>query len=273
MLPGLPRCPCRVFRVVWSALFPLKWLAKCFQQSCAAMLAALLAAIIGCVILAFCELEWDAAAMVPGLLDQAYEFPVGVIKFLRCRTAAAAAAPAAASKCVGSDCKVSEKDLGEMKENEKEQRVQFFVKHGSTSSVVRSSSLDVVSDVLQLHADEYAVCGSRMINMESTLSQNGIGNGSNVQVLRRLRGGAGAYLGGSAKCVTLRGVGLLGSDAIGVMLLVIRFQTTFPWVLWDGRPHRRVVLVLLLAVLFPVMFHLGVLVLSVPSPSGSRCWS
>ena len=73
--------------------------------------------------------------------------------------------------------------------------MQFFVKYGSgTSSVVRSSSLDVVSDVLHFHADEYAVCGSRLFKMECTLSQNGIGNGSNVQVLRRLRGGAGAYL-------------------------------------------------------------------------------
>ena len=51
-----------------------------------------------------------------------------------------------------------------------------------------------MSDVLQLHSDEYAVCGSLLMKMESTLSQNGIGNGSNVQVLRRLRGGAGAYL-------------------------------------------------------------------------------
>ena len=178
--------------VVWPALFPLKWLANCFQFSCAAMLVVLLAALIGCVILAFVELEGDAAAMVPGLLDQAYEFLVGVIKFLRSSTAAAAAA-AAASKGDGSS-KVSKKDFGEMKENEKEQRVQFFVKHGSTLSVVRSSSLDVVSDLLQLHSDEYAVCGSRLIKMESTLSQNGIGNGSNVQVLRRLRGGAGAYL-------------------------------------------------------------------------------
>ena len=81
-----------------------------------------------------------------------------------------------------------------MKEKEQGKRVQFFVKYGSTSSVVRSSSLDVVSDVLQLQADEYAVCGSRLMKMESTLSQNCIGNGSNVQVLRRLRGGAGAYL-------------------------------------------------------------------------------
>ena len=99
---------------------------------------------------------------------------------------------AAASKhAISIGSKVSNKDLGEMKE---EKRVQFFVKYGSTSSVVRSSSLDQVSDVLQLHSDEYAVCGSRLIKMESTLSQNGIGNGSNVQVLRRLRGGAGAYL-------------------------------------------------------------------------------
>ena len=101
---------------------------------------------------------------------------------------------AAATKSVGSDSKVSESDSGEIKENEEQTRVQFFVKHGSTTSVVRSSSRDVVSDILQLHSDEYAVCGSRLIKMDSTLSQNGIGNGSNVQVLRRLRGGAGAYL-------------------------------------------------------------------------------
>ena len=82
---------------------------------------------------------------------------------------------AAAIKRVGSGSKVSEKDSGEMKENEKEPRGQFFVKHGSTTSVVRSSSLDVVSDILQLHSDEYAVCGSRLIKMDSTLSQNGIG--------------------------------------------------------------------------------------------------
>ena len=189
----LERRPCPLpSPVVWPALFPLKWLANCFQFSCAAMLVVLLAALIGCVILAFVELEGDAAAVVPGLLDLAYEFLVGVIKFLRSSTAAAAAA-AAASKGDGSS-KVSKKDFGEMKENEKEQRVQFFVKHGSTLSVVRSSSLDVVSDLLQLHSDEYAVCGSRLIKMERTLSQNGIGNGSNVQVLRRLRGGAGAYL-------------------------------------------------------------------------------
>ena len=75
---------------------------------------------------------------------------------------------------------------------------------------------------------------------------------------------------GSAKCVTLRGVGLLGSDAIGVMLLVIRFPTTFPWVLCDGHPHSHAVLVFLLAALFPVMFHHGVPVLSVVPPPGAR---
>ena len=99
---------------------------------------------------------------------------------------------AAASKhgiCIGSWG--SNKDFGEKKE---ETRVQFFVKFGSTSSVIRSSSHSLASDVLQLHHDEYAVCGSRLIKMDSTLSQNGIGNGSNVQVLRRLRGGAGVYL-------------------------------------------------------------------------------
>ena len=79
--------------------------------------------------------------------------------------------------------------------------------------------------------------------MDSTLSQNGIGNGSNVQVLRRLRGGAGAYLDipGQWECKVCHAnevFGLLGSDAVGVMLLVKRFQTTFPWVLWDGRPPQ-----------------------------------
>ena len=188
------RRPCPLLSdVVWPALFPLKWLANCFQFLCAAMLVVLLATLIGCAILAF-KLGGDAAAMVPGLLDQAYRFLVGMIKFLRSSTAAAAAdaAAAAASKGDGSS-KVSKGDFGEMKESEKEPRVQFFVKRGTTS-VVRGSSLDVVSDILQLHSDEYAVCGSHLIKMDSTLSQNGIGNGSNVQVLRRLRGGAGAYL-------------------------------------------------------------------------------
>ena len=77
-----------------------------------------------------------------------------------CQAACGDSSSAAASKRVSSGSKVSNKALGEMKE---EKRVQFFVKYGSTSSVVRSSSLDVVSDVLHLHADEYAVCGSRLI--------------------------------------------------------------------------------------------------------------
>ena len=120
-----------------------------------------------------------------------------------CQTACSDSSSAAASKRVSSGSKVSNQALGEMKEEEK---VQFFVKYGNTSTVVRSSSLDVVSDVLHLHADEYAVCGSRLIKMESTLSQNGIGNGSNVQVLRRLRGGAGAYLFGHSWSVGVQSV-------------------------------------------------------------------
>ena len=66
--------------------------------------------------------------------------------------------------------------------------------YGQGSTVVRSPLHRVTSDVLCLSSVEYAVCGSRFVKMERTLSQNGIVNGSNVQVLRRLRGGAGAYL-------------------------------------------------------------------------------
>ena len=85
-----------------------------------------------------------------------------------CQAACGDSSSAAASKHVSSGSKVSCKALGEMKE---EKRVQFFVKNGGTSSVVRSSSLDVVSDVLHLHADEYAVCGSRLIKMEHPHSE------------------------------------------------------------------------------------------------------
>ena len=114
----------------------------------------------------------------------------------------------------------------------------------SSSAAASKHAISIGSRVSNkdLHSDEYAVCGSRLIKMESTLSQNGIGNGSNVQVFATgsvvVQVRIWTFLvSGSAKCVTLRGVGLLGSDAIGVMLLVIRFQTTFPWVLWDGHPH------------------------------------
>ena len=49
---------------------------------------------------------------------------------------------------------------------------------------------------------------------------------------------------GSAKCVTQRGVGLLGSDATGVMLHVILFPTVPPWVRWRDRFLNRVSLIL-----------------------------
>ena len=99
------------------------------------MLVVLLATLTGYAFLAI-ELGKGAAAMAPGLLDHAYRFLVGMIKFLRSSTAAAAAAEAAAAASKGDgSSKVSKGDFGEMKENEKERRVQFFVKHGSTSSV------------------------------------------------------------------------------------------------------------------------------------------
>ena len=66
--------------------------------------------------------------------------------------------------------------------------------YGQGSTVVRSSPHRMMSEVLCLSSDEYAVCGSRLVKMGCTLSQNGIGDCSNMQVLRRLRGGAGAYL-------------------------------------------------------------------------------
>ena len=65
--------------------------------------------------------------------------------------------------------------------------------YGQGSTVVRSLPHCVTSDVLCLSTDECAVCGSRWLKMSCTLSQNGNGNGWNVQVLRRLRGGAGSY--------------------------------------------------------------------------------
>ena len=61
----------------------------------------------------------------------------------------------------------------------------------------------------------------------------------------------------------LLGVGQPGNDAVSVMLSVTRFPTTSPWVLWDGRPHSHVVLVLLLVALVLVMFHRGIPVLVV----------
>ena len=106
---------------------------------------------------------------------------------LGCSSSAAASVPGCSSS------KVSSTGLGEVKEANgcSSLSIMGTVCHDCCSQFLFD---DVLSDVLHLHADEYAVCGSRLMNMGCTLSQNGIGNGSNVQVLRRLRGGAGAYL-------------------------------------------------------------------------------
>ena len=73
--------------------------------------------------------------------------------------------------------------------------------------------------------------------------------------------------------MVLLGVGQPGSDATGVMLPVTWFPTTSPWVVWDGHPHSHVVLVLLLAAPFPVMFRRGIPVLVVDPSPGGQCWS
>ena len=104
----------------------------------------------------------------------------------------AAIVPHGCSSSTGCGKQEKEKDV---------KSVQFFVNHGrGFTTVVRSSPNAVVSDVLHLDADEYAVCGSRLVKVGCTLSENWVGNGSNVQVLRRLRGGAGAYLDVPGEC-------------------------------------------------------------------------
>ena len=61
--------------------------------------------------------------------------------------------------------------------------MQFFVNRGKGfTTVVRCSP------------DEYALCGSRFVKVGCTIGENWVGTGSNVQVLRRLRGGAGVHL-------------------------------------------------------------------------------
>ena len=73
--------------------------------------------------------------------------------------------------------------------------VQFFVNRGKGSTtVVRCSSDTMLSEVFHLDVDEYALCGSRFAKVDCTIGENLIGNCSNVQVLRRLRGGAGVHL-------------------------------------------------------------------------------
>ena len=62
------------------------------------------------------------------------------------------------------------------------------------TTVVRCSSDTVLSEVLHLDVDEYALCGSRFVKVGCTICENWIGSGSNVQVLRGLCGGASSYL-------------------------------------------------------------------------------
>ena len=71
---------------------------------------------------------------------------------------------------------------GRKEEKEKNvKRVQFFVNRGKGfTTVVRCSPDAVLSDVLHLAADEYAVCGSRLVKVGCTLSEHWIGNGSNA---------------------------------------------------------------------------------------------
>ena len=107
--------------------------------------------------------------------------------------------------------------------------MQFFVNRGKRFTTIVCCSLDaVLSDVLHLDTDEYAVCGSRFVKVGCTLSENWIGNGSNVEALRRQVRIWTFRVSGSAKYVMQRGVGLPGSDATSVMLHVMRFLTTFP---------------------------------------------
>ena len=94
--------------------------------------------------------------------------------------------PSGCSSSTGCGTKEKEKDV---------KWVQFFVNRGKgCTTVVRCSPDAVLSDVLHLDTDEYAVCGSRFVKVGCTISENWIGNGSNVEVLRRLRGGASSYL-------------------------------------------------------------------------------
>ena len=84
----------------------------------------------------------------------------------------------------------------EEKEKDKDAKwVQIFVNRGKGfTTVVRCSPDAVLSEVLHLDADEFALWGSRFVKVGCTIGEKWIGIGSNVQVLRRLGGGAGAYL-------------------------------------------------------------------------------
>ena len=117
-----------------------------------------------------------------------------------------------------------------------------------------------------LDDDEYALCGSRFAKVGCTIGENLIGNCSNVQMLRRLRGGAGVHLDipvqweckvcGATRCWPAR-KRCYRCDAP---------RDTVPNNLPVGplgRPHSHAVLVLLLVALVLVIFHHGIPVLVV----------
>ena len=132
--------------------------------------------------------------------------------------------------------------------------VQFFDSRGKGfTTVVRCSSDTVLSEVLHLDVDKYALCGSRFAKVGCTICETWIANGSNVPVLRRLRGGAGAYLDipgqweckvcGATRCWPAR-KRCYNCDAPRDTV-----PNNLPWVLWDGRPLSHAVLVLQLVAL------------------------
>ena len=131
----------------------------------------------------------------------------------------------------------------------------------------------MTSDVLHPHADECAVCGSRLIKIECTLSQNGIGNGSNVHVLRRAPWWCSCVLDipgpweckvcGATRCWPAR-KRCYKCDAPRDTV-----PNNLPTGPWDGRSLSHAVLVLLLVALALDVFHPGILVLEVCPPPGA----
>ena len=70
-----------------------------------------------------------------------------------------------------------------------DESVQFFVNYGKGSTVVRCNPGAMVSQMIELGSDGYAVCGTRFVKPNSTLLANRVGNGMTLHVLRRLGGG------------------------------------------------------------------------------------
>ena len=172
------------------------------------------------------------------------------------RDCSSSAAASVLSGC--SSSKVSSTGLGEVK----------APRECSYLSIMGTVCRHVLSDVLHFHADENAVCGSRLMKMGCTLSQNGIGDGSNVQVLRRLRGGAGAYLDIPVqwKCKVCHGTRCWPAARKRCYRCDTPRDTvpnSSPWVRWGDRLLSRVALVLQLGAQGLVTFHRGRMVLEV----------